>query len=378
MSADILRFPTPPSRLALRLEWFGSNRSVLTMIWALYFALRVAVLLAGVAPTGDAAAYYGLAAGTGPAALQAASLPPGWPLALSLVFAQFGASPVTLGLFNLASAMLAGLLTLALGRRLFRSEAAARAGLLLLAVYPQAIGYVPLALPEVFTGMLLLAGCWTVITRTRRWQLVTAGLIFGLAALTNPQTLIAVPLLFAVEGAGTKDLRRHTLRLLGDGLLVLGVALLITLPWLPGHYQAFVPPAGSGYTLTERLIRLWDADGEMTRAYLAGAPGLAPLEAAYPAVHYAALTFRTALMLAFAAAFLVMLVKRRRNGQTWAGWWLLPYGIALCPVLAVLAFPGRPELHVPVMPFVCMSAGWLAVTGWNALAERGRPAPTLH
>ncbi|MEJ2408872.1 MAG: glycosyltransferase family 39 protein [Novosphingobium sp.] len=380
MSADILRFPTPPSRLALRLEWFAADRSVLLMIWALYFALRVAVLMIDVTPTAEAATYFGLAAGTG--GPHPALLPPGWPVALSLAFAQFGASPVTTGLFNLASAMLTGLLTLALGRRLLRNEAAARAGLLLLALYPNAIGYVPLALPEVFTTALLLAGCWTAVTRTRRWQLVTAGLLFGFAALASPQTLIVIPLIFAIEALSERRSRTLASRSPGEGLMVLGVALLTVLPWAAGHHQAIADRTEtltiSPHEALTNLIRLWGTDGEAQAAYRAGAPGYARFEAAYSAIHFANLIWYAALMLAFVAAFLVMLAKRRRNGQRQAGWWLLPYGIALYPTLICLVFSGQSRFHYPVMPFVCMSAGWLGMTLWNHLAERGRPGPTLH
>ena len=157
MNAKVIHFPTRPTRLSLRLDWFATDRSVLLGIWALYFALRAAVLLIDVVPSSDAEWYYlraaSLAAGHGyldNAGQPTAFWPAGWPIALSLVFSRFGTSLVALGLFNLAGSMLIGLATLVLGRRLFGSEGAARAGLLLLAVYPNAIGYVPLALTEVF------------------------------------------------------------------------------------------------------------------------------------------------------------------------------------------------------------------------------------
>ncbi|SFF90634.1 Dolichyl-phosphate-mannose-protein mannosyltransferase [Novosphingobium sp. CF614] len=446
MSAKVIHFPYRPSRLALRLEWFGTDQSVLLMIWALYFALRVAVLLIDVAPTSDGEWYYvraaSLAAGHGyldNAGQPTAFWPPGWPLALSLVFGQFGTSLVALGLFNLASAMLTGLLTLAIGRRLFGSEASARAGLLLLAVYPNAIGYVPLALTEVFYTALLMAGCWVILTRTNRWQLVTAGLIFGFATLVKAQTMVVIPLLFAIEWLRERNVWCRFPRLFGEGLLVLAIAALTVLPWTIrnhariGHWVAV--STNGGYTLLtgnhdsatgdytpdapvvkalmdrpgldeverdaeakrlglewikgnpdkflalapKKLMRLWLPDGEAEWAYQGGAPGYPRFEMLYRAVRYANQAYYAALMLAFAAAFFVMLVKRRRDGQRWIGWWLLPYGIALYPTLICLVFSGQSRFHYPVMPFVCMSAGWLVVMAWNVLAERGRPpAPTLH
>ncbi|MCT2398598.1 ArnT family glycosyltransferase [Novosphingobium mangrovi (ex Huang et al. 2023)] len=446
MSADVIRFPSPPSRLARRLEWFGTDRSVLLMIWALYFALRVAVLLIDVVPTSDAGWYYSraesLAAGHGYLdnnGAPTAFWPPGWPIALSLVFSQFGASSVVLGLFNLTSAMLIGLMTLAMGRRLFGSEAAARAGLLLLAVYPNAIGYVPLALTEVFYTALLMAGCWILMTRTNRWQLVSAGLVFGFATLVKAQTMVVIPLIFAIEWLRQRPVWPRFPRLFAEGLIVLGVAMLTVLPWtIRNHTQMgyWIPVStNGGFTLLtgnhdtatgdytpdapvvndlmarkdldeverdaearrlgldwiennpekflalapKKLIRLWLPDGEAEWAYQGDAPSYAGAEMLYRTVRYANQAFYALLMMAFAAAFFVMLVKRHRDGQRWIGWWLLPYGIALYPTLICVVFSGQSRFHYPVMPFVCMTAGWLAVTVWNARAERGRPsARTLH
>lgn len=446
MSADVLRFPTRPSPLALRLERFSSDPAVLWMIWAIFLALRVAVLLIDVVPTSDAEWYYiraaNLADGKGyldNAGAPTAFWPPGWPMALSLAFAQFGTSPVVLGLFNLACALLTGLLTLALGRRLFGSEAAARAGLLLLAIYPNAIGYVPLALTEVFYTALLMSGCWTVLTRRSRWQLVTAGLLLGFATLVKAQTMVVIPLLFAIEWLRGGALWRQAPRLLGDGLLVVAVALLVVLPWSVRNHtqlgQWVAVSTNGGYTLLtgnhdsatgdytpdapvvqelmarpgldevsrdaeagrialdwiranpgkflalapRKLMRLWLPDGEAEWAYQGGAASYPQFETAYRAVRYANQAYYALLMIAFAVAFPVMLVKRRRDGQRPGGWWLLPYGIALYPTLICLVFSGQSRFHFPVMPFVCMSAGWLAIVACNALAERGNGArPTLH
>jgi len=445
MSADVIRFPTRPSRLALRLEWFAEDRQVLIAIWALYFALRVLVLFIDVAPTSDAEWYnlraISLAAGKGyldNAGAPTAFWPPGWPMALSLVYAQFGASQVALGLFNLTSAMLIGLATLALGRRLLGNEAAARAALLLLAVYPNAIGYVPLALTEVFYTALLMAGCWVIVARTSRWHLVTAGLIFGFATLVKAQTLVVIPLLFAIDWLRMRGIWSRFPRLCSEGLLVLGVALLTVMPWTIrnqaqlGHWV--LVSTNGGYTLltgnhdtatgdytpdapvvTElmaragldevardaeakrlgmdwiktnpdkflalaprKLMRLWLPDGEAEWAYQGGAPGYERFELVYRAVRVLNQGYYVLLMLAFAAAFFTMLIKRRRNGERWIGWWLMPYGIALYPSLICVVFSGQSRFHYPVMPFVCLMAGWVAVQAWQKLGERGRPGPTLH
>ncbi|HUD28884.1 MAG TPA: glycosyltransferase family 39 protein [Novosphingobium sp.] len=445
MSAKVIHFPSRPSRLALRLEWFATDKSVLLGIWALYFALRAAVLLIDVAPTSDAEWYYlraaSLAAGQGyldNAGHPTAFWPAGWPIVLSLAFSQFGTSLVTLGLFNLASAMLIGMVTLALGRRLFGSEGAARAGLLLLAVYPNAIGYVPLALTEVFYTALLLAGCWVVVTRTNRWQLVSAGVLFGIATLVKAQTLVVVPLLFAIDWLRMGQVWKRLPGLLAEGLIVLALAVLTVLPWTIrnhtqlGHWVAV--STNGGYTLLtgnhdtatgdytpdapvvkelmtrpgldevtrdaearrlgmawitehpdrflklapKKLMRLWLPDGEAEWAYQGGAPGYARFELVYRAVRVLNQGYYALLMLAFAAAFFVMIARRRRDGQRWIGWWLLPYGIALYPTLICVVFSGQSRFHYPVMPWVCMTAGWLAMAALGRLGERGTARPTLH
>ncbi|KQM21908.1 glycosyltransferase family 39 protein [Novosphingobium sp. Leaf2] len=444
MSAKVIHFPARPSRLALKLEWFATDRSVLLGIWALYFALRAVVLLIDVAPISDAEWYFAraasLAAGNGyldNSGAPTAFWPPGWPIALSLVFSQFGVSTVSLGLFNLVSAMLIGVMTLALGRRLFGSEGAARAGLLALAVYPNAIGYVPLALTEVFYTALLMAGCWAVVTRTNRWQLVGAGLLFGLATLVKAQTLVVVPLLFAIDCMRAGNLWQRLPRLLVDGLIVVAVAGLAVVPWSIrnhaqlGHWVAV--STNGGYTLLtgnhdtatgdytpdapvvkalmakprldevtrdaqarqlgmawitqhpdrfarlipKKLARLWLPDGEAEWAYQGGAPGYARFALVYRGARALNQGYYALLMLAFGAAFFVMIARRRRDGQRWIGWWLLPYGIALYPTLICVVFSGQSRFHYPVMPWVCMTAGWLIVTSLGRISER-RAKPTLH
>lgn len=444
MDATVIRFPTPPSRLARRLDRFAADRRVLPAIWAVFLGLRLLVLLIDVQPTSDAEWYViralSLATGQGyldNAGAPTAFWPPGWPLALSVAFGSFGATLATLGLFNLANAALTGLLILTLGRRLFGSEAGARAALLLYAVYPNAIGYVPLGLTEVFYTALLLLGCWIVVARSSRWHLVAAGLVFGVATLVKAQTLVVVPLLFAIDWLRGRDLWRRLPRLVVDGLLVLAVAALVVLPWSArnhaqlGHWVAV--STNGGYTLltgnhdtatgdyspdapvvkelmarpglTEvtrdaeakrlglawieanpakflalaprKLMRLWLPDGEAEWAYQGGAPGYPRFEMAYRAVRIANQGYYALLMLAFAAAFPAMIVRRRRDGQRWLGWWLMPWGVALYPTLICVVFSGQSRFHYPVMPFVCMAAGWLAVSLLGRWSERRTP-PTLH
>jgi 4-amino-4-deoxy-L-arabinose transferase-like glycosyltransferase len=416
---------TTRARLPM-IERFASSRRALAAIWGIFIALRLAILLIPVAPSSDAEWYVlraeGLAAGLGYLnndGQPTAFWPAGWPMALSLVFRLAGPSLLALGLFNLASAILTGWLVLLLGRRLFGSEAAARLGLLLLAVYPNAIAYVPLGLTEVFYTALLLLGCWLVIARRSSLWLVGAGLVFGFATMVKAQTLVMVPLLFAIDWLRQGDIWRRLPGLIVQGVLVLAVAALTVAPWtLRNHAQLghwIAVSTNGGFTLltgnndsatgdytpndpvvdalmarkdldevsrdaeakrlglqwiTEhparfvalaprKLMRLWLPDGEAEWAYQAGAPSYARFELLYRAVRVANQAYYALLMLGFAAAFVVMTLRRRARGERWMDWWLLPWGVAAYPSLIALAFSGQSRFHYPVMPFVCLACGWL-------------------
>lgn len=412
------------------LERLAASPRALAGIWAMFIGLRLAVLLIPVAPSSDAEWYVlraiGLAAGHGYLDNQGqptAFWPAGWPMALSVVFRLTGPSLLALGLFNLASAVLTGWLALLLGRRLFGSEAAARLGLLLLAIYPNAIAYVPLGLTEVFYTALLLLGCWLVIARTPGHRgalwLVGAGLVFGFATLVKAQTLVMVPLLFAIEWLRRGEIWRRLPGLAAQGALVLAVAALTVMPWTLrnhaqlGHWVAV--STNGGFTLLtgnndsaagdytpddptvealmarkdldevsrdaeakhlglawiaahpdrflalapRKLMRLWLPDGEAEWAYQAAAPSYARFELLYRGVRVANQAYYALLMLGFAAAFVIMTLRRRARGEPWVDWWLLPWGVAAYPSLIALVFSGQSRFHYPVMPFVCLACGWL-------------------
>ncbi|VWX53765.1 glycosyltransferase family 39 protein [Novosphingobium sp. 9U] len=409
---------------------FADSPRALWAIWAVFIGLRLLVLLIPVAPSSDAEWYIlratSLAAGQGyldNAGQPTAFWPAGWPMAMSVLFRVTGPSLLALGLFNLASAVLTGWLALLLGRRLFASEAAARFGLLLLAIYPNAIAYVPLGLTEVFYTALLLLGCWLVIARRPGslelpW-LVAAGVVFGFATLVKAQTLVMVPLLFAIDWLRVGDVWRRLPKLVGQGALILAIAGLTVLPWSLrnhaqlGHWVAVSTNGGftlltgnndtatGDYTpddptvtalmarqdLTEvtrdaeakrlglqwikehpgrflalaprKLARLWLPDGEAEWAYQAAAPSYARFELLYRAVRLANQAYYALLMLGFAVAIAVMTLRRRAGGQRWVGWWLLPWGVAAYPSLIAVVFSGQSRFHYPVMPFVCLACGWL-------------------
>ncbi len=423
------------SARAAALDRFAASPRALWMIWAAFVGLRLAMLLIPVTPTSDAEWYLlraiGLAAGHGyldNAGQPTAFWPAGWPMALSALFRLTGPSLPAVGLFNLASAIVSGLLILLLGRRLFSSEAGARLGLLLFAVYPNAIAYVPLALTESFYTMLLLLGCWLVVARRSALWLMGAGLVFGFASLVKAQTIVVIPVLFAIEWLRAANVWRRLPIVVGRGLLVLVCAALVVLPWAVrnhaqlgswiavstnGGFNLLIgnsDDATGGYAedgraftalmartnLTEaardaeakrlgsawiaanparfialaprKLALLWLPDGEAEWAYQAGAPSYAAYGPLYRVVRIANQGYYLLLMLSFMAALVVMTRRRRAVGERWIDWWLLPWGVAAYPTLVAVIIFGQSRFHYPVMPFVCMASGWL----WADLLARRR------
>ena len=83
--------------------------------------------------------------------------------------------------------------------------------------------------------------------------------------------------------------------------------------------------------------------------------------------------FYIALLSLFAIAAVVLVRRRRQAGRRLIDWWVLPYGIALYPSLIALVFSGQSRFHYPVMPFVCMTCGWL-LADWFGRKMQGSAA----
>ncbi len=272
------------SRFLAAQGWFSTSRGALIALFALFAGLRAAAILLDVTPTSDADWYYTraamLAQGLGYLGNNGAPTaywPPGWPMAMSLAFRALGTSTLTVGLLNLASAVLAGWLTYDLARRLFGSELSGRIALLLLALYPNSILYVPLALTEVFYTALLLAGCWLLIARKGAARLVFAGLVFGIATLVKAQTLVVIPLICLIGLLRDGQVVRRTPGVIARGAFIIAVAALVVAPWTIRNHSvmgAWIPvstnggitlltgnndSARGGFTPDDRLVKALDA-----------------------------------------------------------------------------------------------------------------------
>ncbi len=417
--------------------WFATSRDALYVLFAVFAALRAAAILLDVTPTSDADWYYTRAAMLaqglgyiGNNGLPTAYWPPGWPIAMSLAFRALGTSAVTVGLLNLASAVLAGWLTYDLARRLFGSELVGRIALLLLAVYPNSILYVPLALTEVFYTTLLLAGCWLLIARKGALRLIFAGLVFGIATLVKAQTLVVIPLICLIGLLRDGQIVRRTPGVIARGAFIIAVAAMVVAPWTMRNHAvmgAWIPvstnggitlltgnndSARGGFTpddaavkaldarigLNEmeydaaasrlgkewiaahpaqfvklmplKLLRLWGPDGEGQWAYETGSPAWKAAPWAFTLLRAANQLWYVALLGLFGVAAVLMVRQRRKAGERVIDWWLLPYGIALYPSAIAMVFSGQSRFHYPVMPFVCMAAGWVLAVWLTRAASR--------
>ena len=421
------------------LRWLVTRRHALVALFALFVGLRALAILGSVTPASDAAWYFDRAAMLargqgylGHAGVATAYWPPGWPLALSLAFRAGGVSIATVGLLNLASATGAAWLMLDLGRHVARSETAARLGLLLYALYPNAVLCVPLALTEVFYTTLLLAGCWLLVAR-RGWpRLMLAGAVFGLATLVKAQSLVVVPLVLAIDLWRGGNVLRRIPATIGKGLLLLAVAALVVSPWtlrnkralgayvavstnggitlLTGNNDSatgdFTPDDPVVHALDARrdlselqydaearrlgiawirahpqrfvmlvprkLFRLWGPDGEAMWGWEAGSPAYAAAPRAFTVLRWANQAFYVALLALAALGGWRQWRERRARHRRLVDWWLLPYGIALYPTAICAVFSGQSRFHFPAMPFLCLAAGGLLA---RLIAQSGHDKP---
>jgi len=423
-------------RLADRFVRLLMARHALPMLFALYLIPRAAVIACAVTPSSDADWYFGhaamLAHGLGYLnghGAPTAYWPVGWPWLLSLGFRLGGVSIWTVGAINWLASALTAWLTLDLGRRLTGSELAARTGLLALAVYPNAILYVPLALTEVAYTALLMGGIWLMVARHGWVAMVAAGLVFGVATLVKAQTLVIVPAILIIMLWREGDAWRRLPHVAGRGIVVLLAAALVIAPWTFRNHRelgAWVAvstnggitlltgnndSARGGFTPDDPLVHaldarsdlgevaydaearrlgvawikahpvrfvalaplkvwhLWGPDGEGQWAYETGSRAFRAAPHLFLAVRAANQVWYWLLLIAFVAAPWRIATLRHAAGQRWIDWWLVAYAVALFPTAIAVVFSGQSRFHYPAMPFVCLIAGWL-VADW--LSRRAR------
>lgn len=385
--------------------------------------LRGLVLLVPIEQSSDFEWYLhraaGIARGEGfhQGGVPTAFWPVGWPGALGALFAITGPSETVAKLANLGMSLACIWMAARLAQHLLGGRAAGNLTALILAVYPNQIGYVPLVSTEIFTAALLLASV-LLLMRERPATDLLAGLVLGVATLTKTQSLLMPVALFGVLVVveGRAALWRRAAAMARVYLML----LLVVAPWTwRNHvvFDTFIPVStNGGWTLLTgnnpeargdytpetvlaqgysfdpaqqvamdrlardravewikanpgrflmlmplKVFRLWAPDGEAEWFYQRGSPIYDSYSLVFRAVRVANQGLYAAiLLLAVPSAW--VLWRRRREMSPWA--WA---GLAFCLFTTAISmvFSGQSRFHFSLMPFVAGYAAW-TLARWQA------------
>jgi len=409
-----------------------SDRGFMAWALGLNLALRVAVLvLVPLRQTSDFAWYFeraaGIAAGEGFAerGTLTAFWPVGWPGVLGGLFTVFGPHQAAGQVLNLGLSALTLLLLHALARQMFGDRRIARLAVVVIAVLPNQVAYVPLLSTEIFYEVLLLAGAYCLLRQTA-WFAAAAGLVFGVATLTKAQSPLLPPILIGAIWLYDRS-RPGIPKLVRNAVLACAVMAAVVAPWTLRNYQVFGvfipvstnggftlltgnnPSARGDYTPDDPLVaglaghpdrqveidriararaiawisenpgafvrlmplkffRLWAPDGEAEWFYQAG----------YDRYDRNAMLFRAVrglnqllyvLLVLLALPALALLWPSARASVPQLGWVLIGYFTAIS-----LMFSGQSRFHFALMPWIAMYAAWTAVGLWSRVRSRPDPA----
>jgi 4-amino-4-deoxy-L-arabinose transferase-like glycosyltransferase len=405
---------------------FAERRWVVPALFALALGLRLFLILAFPQhPASDGAFYFdralGLARGEGYSenGHPTAFWPVGYPALLAATLLLFGPSLLGPMLLNLAASAAILWLVLWFGRRVVGGELTARIAALLYALYPAHVAYTGAVMSETaYTALAMAAFALLVAAGRDPRRLLLSGLLFGIATLVRPQTLLfpagaIVAILLTSPSFEWRDAARKMLivyfalaaivlpwslrneKMLGDFVLVStngGVSLLTGandqatgdhFDWQDGPLWR-----ASGIPYTQRIVRQvaldrrfkamatswirahpgrWAALGLKKMAFLwrKDSDGFWMLEYSYPGAgagiavaQWANQFYYVGLLLlaafCFAAATRAMLQTRDEARMR--------LGLLLCmPIFSTLlafVFTGQVRYHYPAMPFVIVAAGW--------------------
>jgi 4-amino-4-deoxy-L-arabinose transferase-like glycosyltransferase len=396
----------------------------LPVCFIFFVALRAALIFfVPIEMTSDASWYFNRAIsiangeGYSEAGYPTAYWPVGYPGFLGILFYLFGQNQLVGQIANLVMAAISFFLQLELTRRIFRSEAAARLGVLLLTLYPNHAAYTSFILTEIYFTFLLLLGVYLYITRSHWFWIWICGIVFGLAALTKPQVVFLPGLLvlFHVFSKERRDkLRHHFIR----GLAIYLTMAMVLVPWAVRNTMIFGefilistnggatlltgnnPTASGGYDENDPLVaqrnfsvqdqvesdrrarklatdwirenpmrfveliplkiwHLWSRNGEAEWAYQAGYQYYEQYRNTFRTVRWINQIFYALLLVgSFAAAFLLI---KHRDKVAWP-WTLIGYCLMIYLTLISIVFSGQPRFHFPAMPWIIMYAAWATVT----------------
>ncbi|RSY88709.1 hypothetical protein DAH66_04470 [Sphingomonas koreensis] len=216
---------------------FTTSPRIVPAIFAVALTLRIlSVVFLPIEPDSDALWYLlragEMAEGGGyqESGHPTAFWPVGYPALLAASMTIFGPSLFGPILLNLAAVALKLWLILWFSRRLELGEAIGRGAALLYALYPSHIVYVGTAASEVTaTAITMAAMALLLAARGRIGLSLFAGLVFGVATLTRPQTLLFAPLLIALMWLTLRSYGWR--RALVSGVACYGALMLVVLPW---------------------------------------------------------------------------------------------------------------------------------------------------
>jgi hypothetical protein len=411
--------------------------SFLPICFVVYMATRIAVLfLRPLDQSSDFLWYYQRAvemtAGSGYAegGIPTAFWPVGWPGLLGAFFTITGPSVLAGQIVNLILAALAFAFTAMLGTKLFRDRMVGRVAALILTLYPNQIGYVPLLSTEIFYEFLLLSGIYLLI-QERIFTALLAGFVFGIATLTKAQSLF-IPAFILFCGFIVAPSRVSLFTSAKIMCAAYLTAMLVIIPWTYRNYvvfDAFIPVSTNGgwtlltgnnpeangdYTpdtvsaqginhnpadqvdmdrlartraitwieanpirflllMPEKLLRLWAPDGEAEWFYQRGFAAYDANALLFRAVRVLNQAYYFAILL-LAAPSVWLMLRRRTKVSPWA---ITGFGLCVYFSLISLVFSGQSRFHFSLMPFVAMyAAGTLAGVLSDTRQERSAAAVT--
>lgn len=396
------------------------DRTFLALACLLNVLLRLPLLLIDVTPTSDPGWYFDRArevaqgAGYAQDGVPTAFWPVGWPGFLGGLLRLFGPEVVVGELANLVLSTLIVCLVALIGRRLFPDSTVWRLAVVIIAVLPNQIAYVPLLSAEIFFEFLLLLGFLLVMSRSVI-GLIAAGLVFGVAALTKSQAIL-LPIFIPLPLLGLRD-RWYGFTRYMRVVLITGVAMMtVILPWTVRNYAvlgAFVPISTNGgytfltgnnpsargtYTPNDLLVtdlsvnpkdqvqvnrvarerawhwieqnpagfikliplkvwNLWVGDGEAEWMYQRGYRDYDRYVVFFRVVRIVNQLLYWAV-LALAAASVPAMVRQRRTLPAWC--WSGFAVIGLFTAISVV-FSGQSRFHFALMAFIALYAAWKAL-----------------
>jgi len=180
---------------------------------------------------------------------------PGYPLFVAGIYKLFGPSQIAVAIAQAALFVAIAVMVFAIARCCTTTKIALAASALT-AAYPTLPYYGALVMTELWTAFVLTAA-FVFAFRARRTgarrDYVATGVLLGVAALSRP-AFVLLP--FAIFGVGALLFWRDFRRIVQPWALVIGVFLLMLVPWLAFNYSvigrvALAPAGGVGRGLWE-------------------------------------------------------------------------------------------------------------------------------